>query len=63
MQRTEPFEDILSTTLTENLGKDFFTELTAEEQVQELIHGDNDETNYYRKFCFFIKNVMLPQEG
>ena len=28
-----------------------------------MIHSDNEETNYYRKFCNFMKDAMLPQEG
>ena len=60
MQRTEPFADILNKTINERLGKDYMTELTGDELVQELILGENEDTNLYSGFCSFMEKTLVP---
>ena len=63
MESTEPLKDILDATISEQLGEDFLKELTHEELVEQLIHGDNEQINCYQKFCSFIEGLLVPQEG
>ena len=39
------------------------SELTGDELVQELIHGENEDTNLYPNFCQFIERSLVPGEG
>lgn len=63
LERSEPFKEILNSTLKERLGEDYFTELTSNEIFDQLVFGDNEEENSYQKLCTFMENSLLPQEG
>ena len=63
LERTEPCHEILDSTLKQSLGEDYFSELTKEELVEQLILGDNPEVNCYNKLCSFLEKALVPQEG
>lgn len=63
LERSEPFKEILNSTLKERLGDDYFTELTSNEIFDQLVFGENEEENSYQKFCAFMESSLLPQEG
>lgn len=60
MQRTEPFDKILDSAIQARLGADYLKELSADELVQELIHGDNQDTDLYQEFCKHMEQLLVP---
>ena len=39
------------------------SELSSDELVAELIHGENEDTNLYSGFCQFIEKTLVPGDG
>jgi hypothetical protein len=55
LERSEPCKDVLDSSLMESLGEDFFSELSPQEIVEQIVLGDNTDTNVYLKFCSFME--------